>query len=501
MPASKRLARRCGALHSSRLTLSSSLALSSSLTLSAALLLTAGCASNRDSAGLGAPDYEGAISARDYGYVRPASDVWMLGSDPVPRQRTKGGGPAPTGPDLWARVRMGMKLDHSVDPRIDAKVAMFRRDPQYLAKLSQRARPYLHVVIAEIERRGVPAELALLPHVESRYNPAATSPKAAAGMWQFIPSTGRIMGLRQDHWQDDRRDVLASTRAAMDYLQQMNRRFGGDWELAMAAYNCGPGRVESAQVANRRRGQPTDFWSLDLPSETENYVPQILAAARLVAEPAKYGMRLPAVPSAPQLELVHTRDPVELARVAQASGVSLAELQRLNPGLKQGKTAPDAPGRLLVPAGYAKQITTKLVSAQVLPAVPPATEVSWSRGGPGSTAMSPRPLGASGEGRAYLVKAGESLGSIARAQGLEPQTLADFNGLLIREPLLPGQTLRIPGAAASGPVLTHRVGRGDSLDTIARRYGVTVGELKRWNGLAASEVKAGALIRILTGAG
>lgn len=467
----------------------------SSLTLSATLLFTAGCASNRDSAGLGMTDYEGGVSARDYGYVRPASDVWVL-DGPVSPRRPKGGGQPDTGPDLWARVRVGMKLDHSVDPRIDAKVAAFRRDPQYLAKLSQRARPYLHVVIAEIERRGLPAELALLPHVESRYNPAATSPKAAAGMWQFIPSTGRSMGLRQDHWQDDRRDVLASTRAAMDYLQQMNRRFGGDWELAMAAYNCGPGRVESAQVANRRQGKPTDFWSLDLPSETESYVPQILAASRLVAEPARYGMRLPAVPSAPQLELVRTPDPVDLVRVAQASGVSLTELQRLNPGLKQGKTAPDGPGRLLVPAGHAKQISSTLRSAKILPAVPPAAGVSWAGAGTGASRSA-----RSTEGRVYLVKAGESLRSIARAQGLEPQTLADFNGLIAQETLLPGQTLRIPMGAAGAPVLTHRVASGDSLDTIARRYGVSVGELKRWNGLAANAVKTGDLLRILKGAG
>jgi membrane-bound lytic murein transglycosylase D len=467
------------------------------LTLSGALLITTGCATNKDLSAAGGPEYEDSISAREYGFVRPAADVWVLDEDRGPKRRASAAAPYAGGPDLWARVRAGMKLAHDADPRIDAKAEAFRRDPQYLVKLSQRARPYLHVVIGEIERRGLPAELALLPHVESRYNPAATSPKAAAGMWQFIPSTGRIMGLRQDQWYDDRRDLLASTRAAMDYLQQLHRRLGGDWELAMAAYNCGPGRVESAQVANRLRGKPTDFWSLDLPSETKNYVPQILAAARLVAEPAKYGLRLPAVPSAPQLELVRTQGPVDLARVAQASGVTIAELQRLNPGLKQGQTAPDGPGRLLVPAGYGKQITAKLASAEVLPAVPPA-----ALGRPVAGRSTPtRPLPVSGEGHVYLVKAGEDLGSIARAQGIEAQTLADFNGLLAREPLLPGQTLRVPGGSAAGPVLTHRVKKGDSLGTIALRYGVTVGELKRWNPLAANEVRAGETIRIYRRAG
>ncbi|MGE5153349.1 MAG: LysM peptidoglycan-binding domain-containing protein [Bdellovibrio bacteriovorus] len=490
MPASLRLARRRGA------------PVLFALAAASMVLNGAGCASNKELAASAAPDYEDSFSARDYGYVRPALDVRVLGEGKGSHRR---GGAASTyagGPDLWDRVRAGMQLAHYADPRIDAKAEAFRRDPQYLAKLSQRARPYLHVVIGEIERRGLPAELALLPHVESRYNPAATSPKAAAGMWQFIPSTGRIMGLRQDHWHDDRRDLLASTRAAMDYLQQLNRRFGGDWELAMAAYNCGPGRVESALVANRLRGKPTDFWSLDLPTETENYVPQILAAARLVAEPAKYGLRLPPVPSTPQLELVRTQGPVDLARVAQASGVTLAELQRLNPGLKQGQTAPDGPGRLLVPAGYGKQITAKLASAQVVPAVPPAGSI---RSAVSTLAGAERPapvqrLPVAGEGRAYLVKAGESLDSIARAQGMESQTLADFNGMLVREPLLPGQTLRIPGAS-SGPVTAHRVKKGDSLGGIARRYGVTIGELKRWNQLGTNEVRAGDVIRILKGAG
>jgi membrane-bound lytic murein transglycosylase D len=255
--------------------------------------------------------------------------------------------------------------------------------------------------------------------------------------------------------------------------------------------------VESAQAANRRRGKPTDFWSLDLPNETQNYVPQILAAARLVAEPAKYGLRLPAVPSAPQIELVRTQGPVDFSRVAQASGVSIAELQRLNPGLKQGRTAPDGPGRLLVPAGYGKQITTKLAAAQVLPAVPTAaTSSPLQRGTLSQPGTSPARLAMAGEGRAHVVRAGESIASIASAQGIEPQTLADFNGMLPRETLLPGQTLRIPGSASAAPVLTHRVAKGDSLATIARRYGVTVGEIKRWNQLAATELRAGDLLQI-----
>ncbi|MTW19827.1 transglycosylase SLT domain-containing protein [Allochromatium palmeri] len=235
--------------------------------------------------------YEGVVSAREYGYVRPATDVVVRGRTYVVERGARG-----ARGDLWQRVRSGMQLDLQANASIDATLQRFRRDPRYLERLSQRASPYLPTIVAEIERRGLPMELALLPHVESRYDPAATSPKAAAGMWQFIPSTAREMGLRLDGRIDERRDVVASTRAALDYLEQLNRRFDGDWELTMAAYNCGPGCVSSAIKANRSAGKPTDFWSLDLPNETRQYVPQILAASKLVADSRRYGQHLPAIP-------------------------------------------------------------------------------------------------------------------------------------------------------------------------------------------------------------
>ncbi|MBK1654691.1 hypothetical protein CKO29_08230 [Allochromatium vinosum] len=253
-------------------------------------VLLVGCASNDSTAMNGSYDlYEGVVSAREYGYVRPALDVRVRGRSRVVERGASGG-------DLWQRVRSGMQLNLQANARIDATLERFRRDPRYLERLSRRGAPYLPLIVAEIERRGLPMELALLPHVESRYDPAATSPKAAAGMWQFIPSTAREMGLRLDDYTDERRDVVASTRAALDYLERLNKRFEGDWELTMAAYNCGPGCVSSAIEANRRAGRPTDFWSLDLPNETKQYVPQILAASKLVAGSGRYGQHLPAIP-------------------------------------------------------------------------------------------------------------------------------------------------------------------------------------------------------------
>ena len=478
MPVDMRSARRIGAL--------SALAL--------AVFASSGCATKSDVADA-ADGYGDTVSAREYGYVRPSSDAWMLGADQAQGKKTQRR-QAASG-DLWGRVSAGMKLNRYASGRIDSKVNAFRQDPQFLSKLSTRARPYLHVVMAEIERRGLPAELALLPHIESRYNPAATSPKAAAGMWQFIPSTGRIMGLRQDEWYDGRRDVLASTRAAMDYLQQLHRRLGGDWELAMAAYNCGPGRVESAQVANRSRGLPTDFWSLNLPAETESYVPQILAAARLVSEPAKYGMHLPPVPSSPQLEVVRTDRPVDLARVAAASGVRLFELQQLNPGLKRGQTAPWGASSLLVPIGAGGRVTASLGRAQVTPASTLTAMASATA--PAATLAPERARLPLGEGRVHVVKSGESLRSIARTQGIDVAGLADYNVMQTDEPLLPGQTLRIPDAGSATNetgMVTHRVKKGDSLGGIARRYGVTVNDLRRWNPGGTSALRNGGVIRI-----
>jgi membrane-bound lytic murein transglycosylase D len=422
--------------------------------------------------------YGGMVSAREYGYVRPAVDV-------VVTERHSAGGQTTRG-DLWARVRSGMSLDLHASPRIDSTLEGFRRDPQYLSKMSQYAKPYLYMIVAELERRDLPMELALLPHVESRFNPKATSPKAAAGIWQFMPATGREMGLRQDAWYDGRRDPLASTAAALNYLEQLNRRFDGDWALAMAAYNCGPGCIASAQTANRRNGRPTDFWSLNLPNETKQYVPKILATARLVAEPGRYGLALPPVPDRPHFEVVRGVQPLDLTSLASATGLPLYELQALNPGLKLGRTAPDGPGHVLVPAGAAQRIGKKIDKVQVLPAVASLPrDMSLSRYG--DTRIDRAKL--------HVVKGGESLASIARANGIEPRALAQLNGISVGEPLLTGQTLRIRGGSASTPI-RHRVTRGDSINALARRYGVSVKDLQRWNKLADSDLNTGDLILI-----
>lgn len=297
------------------------------------------------------------VSAREYGYVRPASDVRVIGDD----ARLSYGGRNSN--DLWDRVRHGPSLGVSHHDRVDRAVASLKRNPAYLTDLARRARPYLHVIVGELERAGMPTELALLPEVESRYNPRAVSPKSASGMWQFMPYTGTEMGLVQDGWYDGRNDILASTRGAIAYLTQLRDEFDGDWALALASYNAGPGRVRSAQRANKARGKPTDFWSLNLPTETELYVPKLLAITNLVREPARYGMRIPTVENRPRLELVEARSQVSLASAARHCGVPLSTLQSLNPGLKRGVTPRAGPHRLLVPLGTGHKLRTALAKA------------------------------------------------------------------------------------------------------------------------------------------
>lgn len=331
------------------------------LSLLLAPSLLAGCASTNQLAQESeAVTQPRSVSAREYGFVKPAVDVTIL-------ERESSGvsfwSRLSSGGDLWNRVRSGMQLAALNRPEIETQITQLQRSPRHLERLSEHAAPYLRLIVDEIDRRNLPMELALLPQVESRFNPKATSPVAAAGIWQFMPQTGREMGLRQDRWYDERRDVVASTRAALDYLEQLNKRFDGDWMLTMAAYNCGPGCVESARKANRSRGQPTDFWSLRLPKETRHYVPRILANAQLVAAPQRYGLRLPSLPDRPQLDVVRISEAVDLARLAKASGLDLDTLRELNPGLKQGRTTSGSQTRLLVPAGSGARLSKALRQA------------------------------------------------------------------------------------------------------------------------------------------
>jgi len=262
--------------------------------------------------------------------------------------------------DLWDRMRAGFKMNLAQsNSRIAAQQSWFVTRQSYLDRLTARASRYLYHTVSEAEKRGLPTELALLPVIESSYDPAATSNAAAAGMWQFIPSTGKIYGLRQDALYDGRRDVVESTRAAYDFLSSLYNQFGS-WELALAAYNCGGGCVQRSINRNAAAGLPTDFWSLRLPTETMNYVPRFLAVAQIVNNPVRHNVNFPAIANRPHFREVPIAGQVRLSDAASLLGMTEQELFVLNPGFRQGVTTPQGPHRLLIPTSFAPHYDAQL---------------------------------------------------------------------------------------------------------------------------------------------
>lgn len=382
--------------------------------------------------------------------------------------------------DLWDRLRENMALDiSSNDPRVIAQMNWYRRHPGYMDRVAQRASRYMFHVLEEIERRGLPGELALLPIVESAYDPFAYSHGRASGMWQFIPGTARHFGLENNWWYDGRRDVIASTDAALTYLTQLHRRFG-DWHLALAAYNAGGGNVNRALRHNRNAGGNGSFWELNLPAETLAYVPKMVALARLIADPEANGINLTSIPNQPYFAAVDTKGQIDLALAAELSEISMNELYLLNPGFSQWATSPEGPHRLLVPVENAEILAANLEQ------LPPRQRMSWQR---------------------YRVKSGDSLLTISSRFNTTPSMIRDANQLrgdIIRaghELLIPipsqdarqyalseDQRLqRRQNVARQGQKVEHLVQSGDSFWLLARRHGISVRELASWNNMAPGD--------------
>ncbi len=266
--------------------------------------------------------------------------------------------PVYNGEDVWRRVAQRCRLvrGQGVNERIARQRDWLLSNRGFLSGASGRAAPYLHFIVERLDERNMPLELALLPMIESAYNPMANSPAAAAGLWQFIPSTGRDFNLHQSATYDARRDVVASSKAAMDYLTRLHDQFNNDWLLALAAYNAGEGAVGRAIEANRRRGLPTDYWHLSLPRETQDYVPRLLALSLLVRNPEAYGITLTPIANTPYFEVVELNHAVDLTQLAATTGVDEAQLIRLNPAFLR-KKMPEGPGHLLIPKAH-KQVLT-----------------------------------------------------------------------------------------------------------------------------------------------
>jgi membrane-bound lytic murein transglycosylase D len=450
--------------------------------------------------------------------------------------------------DLFDRLRAGFALDEAQEPAIDQQLLWLEHNPDYLERVFQRGQRYLYHVITEVEARGMPTEFALLPVVESAYEPFAYSVSRAAGLWQFIPGTGVRFGLKQDWWYDGRRDVVESTRAALDYLQALHDQFGDDWLLAIAAYNVGENTVQREIDINRAAGKPVDFWHLKLPAETRAYVPKLLALKRLMAEPERYGMEFAAIPNEPYFAVIDTGSQIDLKVAAQLAGTSYDEIVALNPGYNRWATDPDGPQRMLVPIDNADGFDAALTTLSPADRVPYVThevdrgdtlpalakqyettvavitklnDLTGPRLTPGQTLKIPQITGAlpdkvllaasrvdhpsSDLGRhqrqiVYRVRAGETLGSIARSHGVPLSTLARLNNLGPGDALVKGQRLVIKAStrryldegAQSGRRVLYTVRHGDTVFSISRQFAVSVTQLKSWNGLNSHhQIRAG----------
>jgi membrane-bound lytic murein transglycosylase D len=441
--------------------------------------------------------------------------------------------------DLFDRMRSGFKLDEVDSHAVDQQLNWFASNPDYLERAFGRAELYLYHIVTELEARGMPLEIALLPVVESAFEPYAYSRARASGLWQFIPDTGSRYGLKQDWWYDGRRDVVESTRAALDYLQSLHDEFDGDWLLAIAAYNCGELNVEHALDLNRRKGKPLDFWSLKLPKETQAYVPKLLAMRRLVADPERFGISISPIPNQPYFARVQTHGQIDLKLAAEIAGVTDEELYELNPAFHRWATDPAGPHFLLLPVDGAQVFSQNLAQlsdeqrmrSTTYTVVRGDSVVSVARrfnttvgviremndlptGGltvgtdlrvPASGITLPAKVllaaarvdghdRSSRRPHVHVVRRGDSLYSIARRTGIDVNALAVMNNMRPGDPLRTGQRIRLSTrgpttgsgyASLAGPrKVTYTVRNGDTLTQIARLFQVSVNQIMAWNGIA-----------------
>lgn len=362
--------------------------------------------------------------------------------------------------DLWARIRAGFSLGEPNPALIRAHEQWYAKRPAHLERVIERSRPYLFHIVEEVEKRGMPMEIALLPIIESAFDPKAESPAKASGIWQFIPATGRVYGLKQNEWFDGRRDILQSTRAALDYLGNLHAMFG-DWELALAAYNCGEGCVQRAQRASGRR----DYASLRLPTETRHYVPKLVAVRNIVRDPESFGLRLDAIANDSYFMQVRLQHPIEARQAAKLAEMSLDEFLLLNPAFKRRVIHTDTRGVLLLPADRIETFQFNL-----------------------------HQKGADKRLRTYSAHKGENLADIARKFGVSLAWLREHNPVkTYKGQLTVAQTLVVPGtvgkatptakkqARAEPGRRTYTVKTGDTLDRVAQLHNVRIADLRRLN--------------------
>jgi membrane-bound lytic murein transglycosylase D len=373
--------------------------------------------------------------------------------------------------DLWDRIRSGFAMADLDSPLVGVRERWYASQSDYLKRMVERSKLYLYYIVEELDRRGMPTEIALLPMVESAFNPMAYSRSHASGLWQFIPSTGKRHQLTQNWWADERRDIIASTNAALDYLQALYD-LHGDWHLALASYNFGENGVSRAIERNRTRGLPTDYLNLRMPPETRGYVPKLQALKNIIANPEAFGVSLEPIPNEPYFATVPTPTAIDIRLAARFAEMSVDELIALNPAINRPMISGPHTQSLVLPADRVDNFQRNLDAYDQ-----PLT--SW---------------------QAYTMKHGDTLDKLAAKHGIALSKLKLANGITSRTKVRPGFELLLPlkgsGVGAEPlpavfhqPVqpparrggLVHIVRKGETLYGIARRYHVSTDSLLRWN--------------------
>lgn len=423
------------------------------------------------------PEQQADVAAAEQ---QPALQTQVESSDPVVQQDTDSVvvNVITTAPlNIWDRIRAGFSLPNIDHPRIDQELEWYAKHQEYLDRVVERATPYMYYIVEQLDANNIPLEIALLPIVESAFQPFAYSHGRASGIWQFIPSTGKRFGLKQDWWYDGRRDVYAATQSAIKLLSILRDEYDGDWLLALAAYNSGGGNVNKAIRKNKRKNKPTDFFSLDLPPETRYYVPKLLALKRLVNNPYMYNVQLARIDDTAYFERIAVESQIDLALAAELAEMDLDDLYELNPAFNRWATSPDGPHYLLIPLDNADTFKENLQE------YPADKRISWVR---------------------HKIRKGETISTIATDYHTSIDVIKRVNHMKSNM-LRAGHDLTIPVASKqlstytlsanqrkrstqntprSGTKITHIVQAGDTLWDLAQRHKVGVRQLAKWNGMA-----------------
>ena len=451
--------------------------------------------------------------------------------------------------DVWQRIRSQLNFNVPENRRIKSQRDWFVKHPAYLTRVAKRAEPFLFYIVKELEANNMPLEIALLPIVESAFDPFAYSHGRASGMWQFVPGTGKRFGMKQNWWYDGRRDVVASTQGAIKYLKYLNKFFDGDWMLALAAYNSGEGRVRRAVNNNKKKNKPTDFWSLDLPKETRAYVPKLLALADIVKRSDELKVKLHKIDNEAVLSQVDIGSQLDLAKAAELADLSLSQLQRLNPGFNRWATDPDGPHYLLLPNHKVAAFNEKLAKLSnndrlawqrykikngdslgkiakkfntEIALIKQINKVKGTQIRAGKFLLIPVATASldsyilsqdqrlaktqnrqlAGEKRVHIVKSGDTLWDLSRSYNVSTRSIAKWNGMAPRDTIKPGQKLVIwqkksikslansqstPNEQAIMRNINYRVRKGDSFARIADKFNVTIRDIERWNSLSRNK--------------